>query len=62
MKRFRLKLLMLFITLIGLVTLSIPNILYSNSGKSISNGTPGNGSLQRAYQVKYRTANSTTSA
>jgi len=58
MKRNRIKITILFIALLGLVIVCVPNIFYSNSGVSISHGTPGNGSLENAYQIKYKTKNS----
>ncbi len=36
----------------------VPHLYYSNTGTSISHGTPGNGSLENAWQVPYKTRNS----
>lgn len=58
MRRHKIKILLLFITLVGLTCGCAPHIFYSNSGESISYGTPGNGSLENAYQIDYRTNNS----
>jgi penicillin-insensitive murein endopeptidase len=59
MKHHRIKLIVLSIPLIGLFIKSTPNIFYYNSGQSTSVGTSANGSLKGAYQVKYKTNNST---
>lgn len=42
----------------ALVIVCAPNILYTNSGVSTSSGTPGDGSLENAYQIDYKTNNS----
>jgi penicillin-insensitive murein endopeptidase len=58
MKRHFTRNIVLLLALIGLAFASAPNILYQNSGKSKSIGTPGNGSLKNAYQIKFKTNNS----
>ena len=57
-KRHRIGKIILFLVLIGLVFACAPNIFYKNTGISESIGTPGNGLLKNAYQIKYKTSNS----
>jgi penicillin-insensitive murein DD-endopeptidase len=58
MKRSQVRLLVIVtIVVIALVIISIPNIFYSNLEASVSGGTPGDGSLKKAYQVEYTTSN-----
>ena len=58
MKTNRIKTGILFLVLIGLTAACVPNMLYKNSGSSVSKGTPGNGSLKNAYQIDYKMSNS----
>ncbi len=51
MKKLKIILIIFFIVLIGLMIRCAPNIFYKNSGTSISKGSPGNGSLENAYQI-----------
>ncbi len=52
-KRSRRKRLLLYIFLASLVWCSFPQIVNQNQGKSKSNGTPGNGSIENAYLLPY---------
>jgi len=58
MKRHWITLSISLLVIIGLAITCAPNIFYKNSGESISLGTTGNGSLQNAYQIDYKTTNS----
>lgn len=58
MKRRKKKILLILLIITVLLIGCAPNIFYSNSGVSISTGTPGNGSMENAYQINYKTDNS----
>lgn len=58
MRKHRIILILLFIILIGLTIGCVPHMFYTNSGISVSQGTPGKGSLKNAYQLDYKTKNS----
>jgi penicillin-insensitive murein endopeptidase len=57
MKRRKLKIIFLFIALLGITIACVPNMFYKNSGVSTSTGSPGNGSLKNAYQIDYKSSN-----
>ena len=58
MKRRKLELAIGLIFLIGIFIGCAPQLFYKNSGVSVSNGTPGNGSLSNAYLINYKMDNS----
>jgi len=58
MRRRKKKTLFLLLIIMAILIGCAPNIFYTNSGISTSSGTPGDGSLENAYQIDYKTNNS----
>lgn len=57
MKRRKIRLAILFLSLLGLAVGCAPNMFYTNSGTSTSLGSPAAGSLENAWQIDYRKRN-----
>jgi penicillin-insensitive murein DD-endopeptidase len=57
LKLFKVKYFIFLALLIAVIIISAPNVIYKNSGVSISTGSAGNGSLENGYQVDYKSNN-----
>lgn len=57
MKNYKKRYILLLLILLIIVIRAVPNLLYSNSGKSLSKGSHGKGSLENAYQVEFFAGN-----
>jgi len=57
MRRKKIAFGLLLVTVVVLLFLSVPNLLYRNKGMSSSYGTPGNGKIENPYQVRYSAKN-----
>ncbi len=57
MRKFKWKRALLVLLLLALTGSCMPQFFYTNSGTSISHGSPGNGSLEQGYLMPYRLEN-----